>query len=184
LEITNIVNPTGIEALTSGRAITESVESQDKSKFIAELEKATGSKTAPGYAYIDKYGFSHVVKSYDTALQFAKPDTGIYAYHGKFSGGYAVNSQDTRLAIPLPGAVAYGNGKIINNAGDTEESGKSGKSVGHVENTKPMAIDDFLEKYPGFLSLQPITVKAGNIIDSYLPFAEEEGKEGGGEGGQ
>lgn len=176
MEITNIINPIGIEALPSGRAITESVENQDKSKFIAELEKATGSKTAPGYAYIDKYGFSHVVKAYDTALQFAKPDTGIYAYHGKFSGGYAVNSQDTRLAVPLPGAVAYGNGKKENNAGDT---GESGKTVDHVEDTKPMAIDVFLEKYPGFLSLQPITVKADHIINSYRLFTEEEGKEGG-----
>jgi len=181
LEITNIVNPTVAEALPSGRTITESVEGQDKSKFIAELEKAAGSKPAPGYAYIDKYGFSHVVKSYETALQFAKPDTGIYAYHGKFSGGYAVDGQGTRLVVPLPGAIAYGNGEKNNNAGDT---GKSGKSVDHVEDTKPMAIDVFLEKYPGFLSLQPITVKANNIIDSYLLFAEEEGKESGGEGGQ
>ena len=176
MEITNTRHPSGIAALTSGQAITERVENQDKSKFIAELEKATGSKTAPGYAYIDKYGFSHVVKAYDTALQFAKPETGIYAYHGKFSGGYAVNNQDNRLAVPLPGAIAYGNGKKDDNAGDTGESGKSGeteKTVDHIEDTKPIAIDVFLEKYPGSLSLQPITVKADHLIDSYYLFSEE-----------
>ena len=109
MEITNIVNPTVTEALPSGRTITESVEGQDKSKFIAELEKAAGSKPARVMLTLINTAF-HTWLKHDTALQFAKLDTGIYAYHGKFSGGYAVDGQG-QIGCPLPGAIAYGNGK-------------------------------------------------------------------------
>lgn len=59
-----------------------------------------------GYAYIDKYGFSHVVSSRETAEQYAAPGTTISEYGGSFSGGYARDEQGERLSL---GGIPYGN---------------------------------------------------------------------------
>lgn len=117
--------------------------------FTAELEKALSiNKTPKGYAYIDKYGFSHVVEAYETALQFVKPETEIYGYNGDFQGGYAAGPEDgSRMALPIPGSVAYGN--------EQEDNEK----VEHEHTASVISLTDFLEKYSGYLSLLPFTDK-------------------------
>ena len=86
--------------------------------------------TGRGYAYTDKYGFAHVVDDYDTAAQYGRNALGptdlwadasgefhtiftnpgsVYEYRGPRAGGYAMNENRERLALPLPGAVNYGN---------------------------------------------------------------------------
>lgn len=62
-----------------------------------------------GYAYIDKYGFSHVSSDKKTAEQSAAPGTSVSDYSGKYSGGYARNETGGRVSLPLPGAKEYGN---------------------------------------------------------------------------
>lgn len=64
-----------------------------------------------GWAYIDKYGFSHVVSDYKTAAEFKKPQTSIYSYNGKFGGGYALDEENNRLRVPIPGEKPYDNDK-------------------------------------------------------------------------
>lgn len=62
-----------------------------------------------GWAYIDKYGFSHVVSEYKTAMDFKKSGTSIYSYNGKFGGGYALDEENNRLRVPVPGEKPYDN---------------------------------------------------------------------------
>ena len=67
---------------------------------------SSDSKNSGGYAYIDKYGFSHVVSSRETAEQYAAPGTQISEYGGSFYGGYARDEQGERVSL---GGVPYGN---------------------------------------------------------------------------
>lgn len=67
---------------------------------------SSDSKNSVGYAYIDKYGFSHVVSSRETAEQYAAPGTTISEYGGSFYGGYARDEQGERVSL---GGVPYGN---------------------------------------------------------------------------
>lgn len=67
---------------------------------------SSDSKNSGGYAYIDKYGFSHVVSSRETAEQYAAPGTTISEYGGSFYGGYARDEQGERVSL---GGVPYGN---------------------------------------------------------------------------
>lgn len=62
-----------------------------------------------GYAYTDKYGFSHVTDSKDIAERNAATGSGVYEYSGKNEGGYAVSSDGSRVAVNTPGARDYGN---------------------------------------------------------------------------
>lgn len=59
-----------------------------------------------GYAYIDKYGFSHVVSSRETAEKYAAPGTTISEYYGSYYGGYARDEHGERVSL---GGVPYGN---------------------------------------------------------------------------
>jgi len=62
-----------------------------------------------GYAYVDQYGFPHVVSDYKTAQDYAKKGTSVYQYDGKYGGGYALDNQNYRIPLNLPGAQMYGN---------------------------------------------------------------------------
>jgi hypothetical protein len=92
-----------------------------------------------GYAYVDKYGFSHVVNDYATALRNAGSGGNIYDYTGAYGTGYALNNDAQRMPIPLPGAVPYGN--------DLRD--KTGyQSI--------PSLSDFQQQYPGYInSLTP-----------------------------
>jgi len=72
---------------------------------------STGGLNAPsglGYAYVDKYGYPHVVSDYDNAkLRSASGD--VYEYSGKYFGGYAYDDKGYRVPLDLPGAKPYGN---------------------------------------------------------------------------
>lgn len=61
-----------------------------------------------GFAYIDKYGFPHVVHDYQTALDYSG-NGDIASYQGPYGGGYALGEGGNRVFIPMPGAVQYGN---------------------------------------------------------------------------
>ncbi|MHB8918917.1 MAG: hypothetical protein ACYC4H_12900 [Desulfocucumaceae bacterium] len=67
------------------------------------------SLTPKGYAYVDKYGFSHVVADQNTAQEYASPGTGYYSYSGDYGGGYASTPGGGRAVLPIPGAKNFGN---------------------------------------------------------------------------
>lgn len=67
------------------------------------------SPTPKGYAYVDKYGFSHVVADQNTAQEYASPGTGYYGYNGNYGGGYASTPGGGRAVLPIPGAKNFGN---------------------------------------------------------------------------
>lgn len=71
-----------------------------------------GSSVMPahdgGWAYTDKYGFSHVVEDRATAEQYSDQSS-LTPYYGSFSGGYATNSDGQRMMVNTPGAIPYGN---------------------------------------------------------------------------
>ena len=143
--------------------------------FAAAFEKALSSvtKTHHGYAYVDKYGFSHVVQSYETAMRFAKPETEIYGYNGDYELGYAQNPDTgNRLALPLPGSVAYGNGPDAHENLPVEyrnnlvafRSTETNETPGSESNRYPALdtlpnLQDFLARFPDFLSLLPLSYK-------------------------
>ena len=79
--------------------------SSSKSSSTKSTSKDVGDNSA-GYAYIDKYGFSHVVSSRETAEQYAAPGTEITSYQGSYSGGYARDEDGERVSL---GGVPYGN---------------------------------------------------------------------------
>jgi hypothetical protein len=161
-----------ITHLTSAALPTETAPETNVNKakcnigdFAVELEKALGvNKTSKGYAYIDKYGFSHVVKAYETALQFVKPETEIYGYNGDFQGGYATDVKDGgRIALPIPGSVAYGNEAEKRRGKEMQEQTASASA-------SVMPLTAFLEKYPGYLSLLPVIDRG---ITGFSPFADD-----------
>lgn len=69
------------------------------------------SEDGKGFAYVDKYGYSHVSDNFFTALVYSM-DGKVYNYEGKQMGGYAVNAQGERVALlGLDNSVLYGNFK-------------------------------------------------------------------------
>lgn len=67
------------------------------------------SEDGKGFAYVDKYGFSHVADNFFSALVYSM-DGKVYNYEGKQMGGYAVNAQGHRVALlGLDHSVPYGN---------------------------------------------------------------------------
>jgi len=136
--------------------------------FAAVLEKAGNiTQTPNGFAYIDKYGFPHVVAAYETAARFVKQGTEVYGYNGEFAGGYAVipnDSEKTRMVLPLPGAIAFGNGRgseknTVDNYDNLPtgsiayESGEDKRAADDTDYT--LSLSDFLKKYPGYITLLP-----------------------------
>lgn len=77
-----------------------------------------------GYAYIDRYGFPHVVTDLATALNFSG-DGKVYEYEGRFGGGYPLDKEDSRSILDLPQARIYSNAKRIAEA----EAAKKGKEA-------------------------------------------------------
>lgn len=105
----------------------------DFQQKLEDVLRSTKSKEI-GYAYVDKYGFSHVVEDYETAAEYAQEGTEVYTYHGKFAGGYALDHNNQRMAVPLPHTVPYGN--------DLD---------GHGQVVPVMEEDKFKLLYPGHL---------------------------------
>lgn len=69
------------------------------------------SEDGKGFAYVDKYGFSHVVDNFFTAMVYSM-DGRVYNYEGKHIGGYAVTANGDRIALlGLENSVLYGNFK-------------------------------------------------------------------------
>lgn len=67
------------------------------------------SEDGKGFAYVDKYGFSHVADNFFTALVYSM-DGKVYNYEGKQMGGYAVSAKGDRIALlGLDNSVPYGN---------------------------------------------------------------------------
>lgn len=67
------------------------------------------SEDGKGFAYVDKYGFSHVADNFFSAMIYSM-DGKVYNYEGHHVGGYAVNAQGHRVALlGLDNSVLYGN---------------------------------------------------------------------------
>lgn len=83
-----------------------------------------------GYAYVDKYGFTHVSSDPETARRYAAPGTQGYEYAGNYGGGYALGPGGGRVTLPLPGARDFGN--LDAGSGDLglAYSGDYGKHIG------------------------------------------------------
>ena len=61
-----------------------------------------------GYAYVDRYGISHVVEDLATALNYSG-DGNVYQYKGRFGGGYPLDGEDKRGVLHLPNAENFNN---------------------------------------------------------------------------
>ena len=51
-----------------------------------------------GFAYVDKYGFSHVSSNFFRAMVYSK-DGKVYNYEGEYVGGYAVDARGRTIAL-------------------------------------------------------------------------------------
>ena len=88
-----------------------------------------------GWAYVDKYGYSHVVSDYLTAGKYKKPGTEVYQYNGRYGGGYGLDENNNRLRIPIPGEIPYGNDlfKQEEEKAKIADLNHLGKAVGYLE---------------------------------------------------
>lgn len=67
------------------------------------------SEDGKGFAYVDKYGFSHVSENFFTAMVYSM-DGKVYNYEGRQMGGYAVNAEGKRVALlGMDNSVLFGN---------------------------------------------------------------------------
>ena len=73
-----------------------------------------------GYAYVDRYGFSHVSTDLASALNFSG-DGKVYEYEGRFGGGYPLDKEDSRAILDLPQVRMYSNAQRIAEAKAEEE---------------------------------------------------------------
>ena len=147
-------------AAVSSQNPTHGKTDRGEISFAHTLEQNMVEKTAKGYAYVDKYGFSHVVAAYETAAEFVKPDTDIYGYHGDFRGGYARDEHYNRLMLPLPQAIPYGNEEkdIPYSAAKLEPVNEKPQSeeVKHpTVKERINTMEEFLNIYPGAISQLP-----------------------------
>ena len=93
---------------SSGKSSGGGGGSSGSSKSSGSGSGGGGSSGSNGYAYVDKYGYSHVVKDYDTAKNYAS-DGNVYNYSGSHKGGYAYDADNHRVPLDLPGSKPYGN---------------------------------------------------------------------------
>jgi hypothetical protein len=108
----------------SGGKVTSSTPASSNSGSSGGSGGSTSGNNTPavtpipggGYAYIDDYGFSHVVKDYNTAAKYAKQGTDIYDYGGNYSGGYARDNKGVRIPLPIPESTPFGS-DLKNNVG-------------------------------------------------------------------
>ncbi len=75
-----------------------------------------------GYAYVDRYGYSHVVYDLATALNYSG-NGHVYEYHGRFGGGYPLDLSNQRAILDLPQVRMYANAE--RKAREAEEAGAS-----------------------------------------------------------
>lgn len=74
------------------------------------------SEDGKGFAYVDKYGFSHVLDNFFDALIYSK-DGKVYNYEGKLKGGYALDSNGDRMWLAgLDGSKPFGNSQYATEA--------------------------------------------------------------------
>lgn len=95
---------------SSSSSSSSSSNSSSSSRSGSSSSGGSSSSSGGGYAYKDKYGFTHVVSDYNTAKQYSA-DGNVYSYSGSYSGGYARDENGNRLNLPIAGAVPFGNGR-------------------------------------------------------------------------
>ena len=122
-----------------------------------EFENVYGSwdgeaEEGSGFAYIDKYGYSHVSGNFFDALIYSQ-DGKVYNYDGKTKGGDAIDANGNRIWLAgLDGSKPYGNALPLN------ESDKDLmiKADPNIFNT------DSLAKNPNYTDTFP------NVFDSII----------------
>ncbi|AEG59377.1 hypothetical protein [Desulforamulus ruminis] len=116
---------------------------------------SSGGGGSSGYAYKDKYGFTHVVSDYNTAKQYSG-DGNVYSYSGSYGGGYAKDAKGNRYNLPISGATPFGNGSGVSGGGSylgglitapTPATPKTAYS-NYVYNASPSATNSLASQYP------------------------------------
>lgn len=151
--------PSSSSSGSSGSSGSSS-SSSGSSGSSGSSSSSSGNK---GYAYTDKYGFTHVTSDLATALRFSKDATGVtssipaigggsysvytspgqvYDYYGNYGGGYALGGNNKAINLPLPGAVPIGLGKTASNYSDPNDS--------YQQNFIPTQ-EEFNQQYAGYL---------------------------------
>lgn len=71
-----------------------------KKEFEKEYGKWDGEAidSENGFAYVDKYGYSHVSSNFFRAMIYSK-DGRVYNYEGDYVGGYAVDAKGRTIAL-------------------------------------------------------------------------------------
>lgn len=128
-----------------------------KIDIIKEFENVYGSwdgkaKEGYGFAYVDKYGYSHVSDNFFDALIYSK-DGKVYNYDGKTKGGDAIDANGNRIWLAgLDGSKPYGNAMPLNDA-DKELMLKADPNIFNT---------DSLAKNPSYTDNDP------NVFDSIM----------------
>jgi len=102
-----------------------------------------------GYAYIDRYGFSHVTRDLATALNYSG-DGNVYEYNGRFGKGYPLDGNDSRAILDLPQVRMYSNAERVAREEAAETGGEveqylPGLPDGKVD-TKPLT-EEYIENF-------------------------------------
>ncbi len=127
------------------------VETLPESIRSEPLAENSQVRKGTGYAYVDRYGFPHVVKDLATALNYSG-DGKVYEYSGRFGGGYALDEDNSRAMLELPEARMYANaGWKAAEGGEEVEARLPGSPAGKL-NLQPLA-REYIDRY--FANMQP-----------------------------
>lgn len=135
------------EASTAVRRPDDSVPGVGSSGYLSLPDSIRSSRPDPespvregiGYAYVDRYGFPHVVKDLATALNFSGNGK-VYEYDGRFGGGFPRDKEGARAMLELPEARMYSNAYRIAQEADSNSAragsapaGLPGLAAGRVQ---------------------------------------------------
>lgn len=122
-----------------------------------------------GYAYNDKYGISHVVDDYGTALKYSG-DGNVQSYKGAFGGGYALDKSGNAMSLPgatynSPNLVGYDStyGKLSALAPVTNVATNLVPSPAKATDLMPLPVKSSDSVIAGFQTLWQQKMAAGDI---------------------
>lgn len=142
-------------------------------------------KEGVSYAYVDDYGFTHVVDNIGTATAYSK-DGNVYEYTGANKGGYAIDEKGNRAYLNLPGSKMYGNVKkdaegnviestidgsglnnIVNGVDGTNIGAQQPQTITDADNAKIAALKDAYNKATTQAEKDKIHAEANAIRAKY-----------------
>lgn len=155
---TKVERPDGIRPGSGASGFMSMPESIKSEQLAGNSQVREGT----GYAYVDRYGFSHVTKDLATAMNYSGNGS-VFEYNGTFGGGYPLDGDHDRAFLDLPQARMYANAERVAEEDAEIRSEEKGREVepelpgspeGKVKTT-PLAAE-YIEKFAQNARMNPL----------------------------